>query len=61
MYVYNIYLTYYYMRNIYGVYVTLRFFRYLLGSTYDFFSYMYSFFEKEEKIKMIEDKKYTDI
>ena len=52
------------MRNIYGVYVTLRFFRYLFGYTYDFFSYIYSFFEKEEKIKMIEDKKsqyYTEI
>ena len=61
---YNIYLTYYYMRNIYGVYVTLRFFRYFFGYTYDFFSYMYSFFEKEEKIKMIEDKRkytYTEI
>ena len=54
---YNIYLTYYYMRNIYGVYATLRFFRYLFGYTYYFFSDMYSFFEKEEKIKMIEDKK----
>ena len=40
---------------------TIRFFRYLFGYTYDFFSYMYSFFEKEDKIKMIEDKKYTDI
>ena len=26
-----------------------------------FFSYMYSFFEKEDKVKLIEDKKYTDI
>ena len=61
---YNIYLTYYYMRDIYGVYATIRFFRYLFGYTYDFFSYMYSFFEKEENFKMIEDKKYkkyTDI
>ena len=34
------------MRNIYGIYVTIRFFRYLLGYTYDFFSY---FFVKEQK------------
>ena len=44
------------MRNIYGVYVTLRFFKYLLGYTYDFFLYMYSFIKKEETVKLLKDK-----
>ena len=57
LYLYNLYISYIYLRNIYGIYVTIRFFRYLLGYTYDFFSYMYSFISKEEQIKMIEDKK----
>ena len=52
LYLYSYYLTFCYMRNIYGIYVTLRFFRYLLGYTYDFFSY---FFVKEQKL--ICDKK----
>ena len=57
LYLYNLYISYIYLRNIYGIYVTIRFFRYLLGYTYGFFSYMYSFIRKEEQIKMIEDKK----
>ena len=57
LYLYNLYISYIYLRNIYGIYVTIRFFRYLLGYTYGFFSYMYSFISKEEQIKMIEDKK----
>lgn len=53
LYLYSYYLIFCYMRNIYGIYVTLRFFRYLLGYTYDFFSY---FFVKEQKL--ICDKDY---
>ena len=56
MYLYNTYLFYIYMRNIYGIYVTIRFFKYFLGYTYEFFNYMYSFI-KEENIKMLENKK----
>ena len=52
MYLYNVYLMYYYMRNIYGFYVTIRFFHYIFGSTYNFF------ITKGNNIKMIEDKKY---
>jgi hypothetical protein len=50
MYLYNTYLLYIYMRNIYGIYVTIRY-------TYEFFNYMYSFIKKEENIKMLENKK----
>jgi hypothetical protein len=57
MYLYNTYLLYIYMRNIYGIYVTIRFLKYFLGYTYDFFNYMYSFIKKEENIKMLENKK----
>jgi len=49
---------YIYMRNIYGVYITLRFLKYFLGYIYDFFLYIYSFIKKEENVKMIENKKY---
>ena len=56
LYLYNTYIMYIYMRNIYGVYVTLRFFKYLLGYTYDFFLYMYSFIKKEETVKLLKDK-----
>ena len=57
MYLYNTYLMYIYMRNMYGIYVTIRFFKYFLGYTYDFLNYMYSFIKKEENIKMLENKK----
>ena len=56
--IYNLYIAYFYLRNIYGIYVTLRFIRYLLGSTYDIYKYIYSFFINENEIKMLEDKKY---
>jgi len=58
IYLYNTYLMYIYMRNIYGVYITLRFLKYFLGYIYDFFLYIYSFIKKEENVKMIENKKY---
>ena len=47
------------MRNMYGVYVTYRFFKWLFGSSYDFFCRIYAFlYTRKESIKMIEDKKY---
>ena len=45
------------MRNIYGVYITFRFFKWLFGSTYGFFYKIFFFFYKEQyEIKMLEDK-----
>ena len=64
---YTFYLMYVYLKNIYGVYVTLRFLKYIFGYMYDFFMYLYSFIRKEEKesnIKLICDKRkstYTEL
>lgn len=58
-YLYNVYTMYIYMRNMYGVYVTYRFFKWFFGSSYDFFCRIYAFlYTRKESIKMIEDKKY---
>ena len=64
LYLYNLYLLFCYMRNIYGIYVALRFFKYILGSTYDFFMYTYSYLIAEPEIKLLCDKRrntYTEI
>ena len=59
LYLYNVYIMYIYMRNIYGIYVTYRFFKWFFGSSYDFVCKIYSIFYKDKNnIKMIEDKKY---
>ena len=52
------------MRNIYGIYVALRFLRYILGYTYDFFMYTYSYLIAEPEVKLLCDKRrsaYTEI
>lgn len=61
---YSIYVMYLYLRNIYGVYVTIRFLKYLLGSMYDIFVYFYSFVRKEEQTRYICDRRkstYTEL
>ena len=51
-YIFNLYTMYIYMRNIYGIYITICFLKWLLGKMYKFFSYFI-----EPEIKMIQDKK----
>ena len=59
LYLYNLYTMYIYMRNMYGIYITYRFFKWLFGSSYDFFCRIYNFlYTRKDNIKMIEDKKY---
>ena len=49
---------YIYIRNMYGIYITYRFFKWLFGSSYDFFCRIYDFlYKRKDNIKMIEDKK----
>ena len=38
-YIFNLYTMYIYMRNIYGIYVTVCFLKWLLGNMYSFFTY----------------------
>ncbi len=64
LYLYNLYLLFCYMRNIYGIYIALRFFKYILGSTYDFFIYTYSYLIADTEVKLLCDKRrntYTEI